>query len=69
MRAAAKDLDEMIATWGMTEDEMMEEYKEDSSVCPGKEARCQATGIAAAQQEAVQRGHAIASWRARGDCL
>jgi antitoxin (DNA-binding transcriptional repressor) of toxin-antitoxin stability system len=28
MRAAAKDLDEMIATWGMTEDELMEDYKE-----------------------------------------
>jgi len=28
MRAAAKDLDEMIASWGATEDELMEEYKE-----------------------------------------
>lgn len=28
MRAAAKDLDEMIAAWGAGEDEMMEEYKE-----------------------------------------
>jgi antitoxin (DNA-binding transcriptional repressor) of toxin-antitoxin stability system len=27
MRAAAKDLDEMIASWGATEDELMEEYK------------------------------------------
>lgn len=27
MRAAAKDLDEMIASWGVTEDELMEEYK------------------------------------------
>ena len=27
MRAAAKSLDEMIATWGATEDELMEEYK------------------------------------------
>jgi len=27
MRAAAKDLDEMIALWGVTEDELMEEYK------------------------------------------
>ena len=26
MRAAAKDLDEMIASWGATEDELMEEY-------------------------------------------
>ena len=28
MRAAAKDLDAMIATWGTSEDELMEEYKE-----------------------------------------
>ena len=28
MRAAAKDLDEMIASWGAGEDELMEEYKE-----------------------------------------
>ncbi len=28
MRAAAKDLDEMIASWGATEDELMNEYKE-----------------------------------------
>lgn len=28
MRAAAKDLDDMIAAWGASEDEMMEEYKE-----------------------------------------
>ena len=28
MRAAAKDLDAMIATWGASEDELMEEYKE-----------------------------------------
>jgi hypothetical protein len=27
MRAAAKDLDDMIASWGATEDELMEEYK------------------------------------------
>jgi antitoxin (DNA-binding transcriptional repressor) of toxin-antitoxin stability system len=27
MRAAAKDLDEMIASWGTTEDELMDEYK------------------------------------------
>jgi antitoxin (DNA-binding transcriptional repressor) of toxin-antitoxin stability system len=27
MRAAAKDLDEMIASWGATEGELMEEYK------------------------------------------
>ena len=27
MRAAARDLDEMIATWGASEDELMEEYK------------------------------------------
>lgn len=28
MRAAAKDLDAMIATWGASEDELIEEYKE-----------------------------------------
>ena len=28
MRAAAKDLDAMIATWGASEDELLEEYKE-----------------------------------------
>jgi antitoxin (DNA-binding transcriptional repressor) of toxin-antitoxin stability system len=28
MRAAAKDLDEMISSWGASEDELMEEYKE-----------------------------------------
>jgi hypothetical protein len=28
MRAAAKDLDEMIASWGVGEDELMEEYKQ-----------------------------------------
>src|SRR5438067_13697123 len=28
MRAAAKDLDEMIASWGSSEDELMKEYKE-----------------------------------------
>lgn len=28
MRAAAKDLDEMIASWGATEDELMEEYRQ-----------------------------------------
>jgi hypothetical protein len=28
MRAAAKDLDQMIASWGVSEDELMEEYKE-----------------------------------------
>lgn len=27
MHAAAKDLDDMIASWGATEDELMEEYK------------------------------------------
>ena len=27
LRAAAKDLDEMIASWGASEDELMEEYK------------------------------------------
>jgi len=28
MRAAAKELDEMIASWGETEDELMAQYKE-----------------------------------------
>lgn len=28
MRAAAKELDEMIASWGAGEDELMEEYKQ-----------------------------------------
>ncbi len=28
LRAAAKDLDEMIVSWGAHEDELMEEYKE-----------------------------------------
>ncbi len=28
MRAAAKDLDEMIASWGATEEELMDEYKQ-----------------------------------------
>ena len=28
MRAAANDLDEMIASWGASEDELMGEYKE-----------------------------------------
>jgi hypothetical protein len=27
MRAAARDLDEMIASWGATEDQLMDEYK------------------------------------------
>ena len=27
MQAAAKDLDEMIASWGATEDELMDQYK------------------------------------------
>jgi hypothetical protein len=28
MRAAAKDLDRIIAAWGASEDELMREYKE-----------------------------------------
>jgi len=28
MRAAAKELDAMIAAWGVSEDELMQEYKE-----------------------------------------
>src|ERR1700733_11926672 len=31
MRAAAKELDAMIAQWGASEDELMQEYKEDPS--------------------------------------
>jgi antitoxin (DNA-binding transcriptional repressor) of toxin-antitoxin stability system len=27
MRAAARDLDEMIASWGATEDELMDDYR------------------------------------------
>jgi antitoxin (DNA-binding transcriptional repressor) of toxin-antitoxin stability system len=27
LRAAAKDLDQLIASWGVSEDELMEEYK------------------------------------------
>lgn len=36
MRAAAKDLDAMIATWGASEDELMEEYKEIRRASRGK---------------------------------
>ena len=32
MRAAAKDLDEMIASWGISEDELMQEYKESAGL-------------------------------------
>ena len=28
MRAAAKDLDEMIASWGTTEEKVMDEYRQ-----------------------------------------
>ena len=28
MRAVAKDLDEMIASWGVSEDELMDEYRQ-----------------------------------------
>ena len=28
MRAAAKELDDMIASWGVSEDELMDEYKQ-----------------------------------------
>jgi hypothetical protein len=28
MRAAAKEFDEMIAAWGASEDELMDDYKE-----------------------------------------
>src|SRR5271165_3907385 len=37
MRAAAKDLDEMIASWGSGEDELMEEYKEIRQAARAKE--------------------------------
>jgi antitoxin (DNA-binding transcriptional repressor) of toxin-antitoxin stability system len=36
MRAAARDLDEMIASWGAREEELMEEYKEIRRAARGK---------------------------------
>jgi hypothetical protein len=36
MRAAAKELDAMIATWGASEDELMQEYKEIRRTSRGK---------------------------------
>jgi antitoxin (DNA-binding transcriptional repressor) of toxin-antitoxin stability system len=39
MRAAAKDLDAMIATWGASEDELMEEYKEIRRTAREKKSR------------------------------
>jgi hypothetical protein len=36
MRAAAKELDAMIATWGASEDELMQEYKEIRRASRGK---------------------------------
>jgi len=39
MRAAAKDLDEMIASWGASEDELMREYKAIRQAARKKNAR------------------------------
>jgi len=36
MRAAAKELDAMIATWGASEDELMQEYKKIRRTSRGK---------------------------------
>jgi hypothetical protein len=36
LRAAAKDLDAMIATWGASEDELLKEYKEISQAARQK---------------------------------
>ncbi len=36
MRAVAQGLDEMIASWGTTEDELMEEYKDIRRAARGK---------------------------------
>jgi hypothetical protein len=41
MRAAAKDLDEMIASWGVSEDELMEEYKGIRRAAREKKRKCQ----------------------------
>ena len=41
MRAAAKDLDQMIASWGASEDELVEEFKADPAGCPREAAECQ----------------------------
>ena len=39
MRAAAKDLDAMIASWGTNEDELIEEYKEIRRTAREKKSR------------------------------
>jgi hypothetical protein len=39
MRAAARDLDEMIASWGAAEDELMDEYKVRLTRFPSRLAR------------------------------
>jgi antitoxin (DNA-binding transcriptional repressor) of toxin-antitoxin stability system len=39
MRAAAKDLDAMIASWGASEDELIEEYKEIRRTAREKKSR------------------------------
>jgi len=39
MRAAAKDLDGMIASWGASEDELIEEYKEIRRAAREKKSR------------------------------
>jgi hypothetical protein len=41
MRAAAKDLDEMIASWGASEDELMDEYKQTQRSAREKKRRAQ----------------------------
>jgi antitoxin (DNA-binding transcriptional repressor) of toxin-antitoxin stability system len=41
MRAAAKDLDEMIASWGASEDELMDEYKQIQRSAREKKRRAQ----------------------------
>jgi antitoxin (DNA-binding transcriptional repressor) of toxin-antitoxin stability system len=41
MRAAAKDLDEMIASWGASEGELMDEYKQIQRSAREKKRRAQ----------------------------
>ena len=41
MRAAAKDLDAMIAAWGASEDELMQQYKEIRRVSREKKRHAQ----------------------------
>ena len=42
MRAAAKELDEMIESWGASEEELMEEYKGIRRAAREKQKECQA---------------------------